>query len=177
MRIRGRERVELPLEEVWRRINDPEVLRRCTPGLETLEQTRPDHFEAVLVLELPAIKGRFAGSVDYLERSAPARLRLRLQGKGPIGFVRGEATLELRAEHQATQVHYIADVQLGGQIARLGQRMISGMVKEMAGQFFEALGGSAGAQGAPPGAPPAPRALLRLAWRTILNLLGLSRRS
>ena len=177
MKVEGRETIALPRDEVWRRLDDPAVLRRCTPGLEKLEETEPGHFEAELALALPAVNGRFTGSVDYVERVEPERMRLRLRGRGAPGFVEGEATLELHEADGATEVRYRADVQVGGQVARLGQRLLQGAVVEMAGQFFEAFA----QDGAPGGAAPAARsplaAFLSLVWRTLLNLLGLSRRA
>lgn len=180
MKIAGREVVPVAHAEAWRRILDPEVLKRCTPGLETLDERQPGRFDAVLELHLPAIQGRFTGSVEYLEQVAPERLRMRVQGKGPPGFIDGEATLVLAPEGEGTAFAYTADVQVGGQIGRLGQRMISGVAKEMAGQFFEAFAAQADAAGHGAPAPPAKSpiaAFLQLVWRTILNLLGLSRRS
>jgi carbon monoxide dehydrogenase subunit G len=177
VRIEGRERVAVERREVWRRLNDPAVLRRCTPGLVSLEPSGTDRFDAELVLELPALRGSFKGSVEYAERREPERLRLRLRGKGAPGFLDGEATLELAPHAEGTEVAYAADVQIGGPIARLGQRMISGVAKEMAGQFFERFALEQGAAGSAPAAPPSAwRALLQLAWRTLLRWLGLSRR-
>jgi carbon monoxide dehydrogenase subunit G len=201
MKIEGVEAVDVPPAEAWRMINDPEVLKACTPGLETLEETSPGHYDAEISLSLPAMSGSFKGSVDYLERVAPERLRLKIQGKGGPGFVTGEAILCLVASGGGTQFRYEADVQIGGQIARLGQRMISGVTKEMAGQFFEAFEavaqaaaartqasagaapgpeepGEAGRVSAAPLAQPSPLfAALQLLWRTLLNLIGLSKRS
>jgi carbon monoxide dehydrogenase subunit G len=174
LKVEGRERVALSIEEAWRRINDPGVIRRSTPGLERLDETAPDHYEAVLEVSLPTLTGRFTGTVDFLERRELELLRIRLKGKGSPGFVEGDATLRLSAVDAETDVHYEADVQVGGQIARLGQRMISGVTKEMAGQFFEAL--ARGDDGSVE-APNPLRAFLVLAWRTLLNLLGLSKRS
>jgi hypothetical protein len=193
MRIEGQETVAASQAEVWRGVNDPAVLRACTPGLTKLDETTPDHFDAALELKLPAVSGRFDGTADVVEREEPRRLKLKVKGKGAPGFVDGSAELVLApAEGDAsrTLVRYVADVQIGGQVARLGQRMISGVTKEMAGQFFEALARTLDAQraaaaGAPDGgasasAPAPPNAFLaflQLAWRTLLNLLGLSKRS
>ena len=114
-------------------------------------------------------------------------MKLRLEGKGGPGFVNGEAELHLEADGEGTAIGFAADVQVGGQIARLGQRMISGVTKEMAGQFFEALeiaaapdsaaGGSAGAAVSADAGPNPLASFLQLAWRTLLNLIGLSKRS
>ena len=190
MKLQGTRSLAVPLALAWRRLADPSVIQQCTPGLERLEETEPDHFEAVLEIKLPAMTGRFTGSIDFLERTPEERLRMRVRGKGPAGFVDGEATLALAAAHSATAggattVSWSADVAVGGQVARLGQRMISGVAKEMAGQFFDALervgseeagATSAGASGdAPSAALPPWRAALQLAWRTLLRLLGLRR--
>ena len=187
MKVEGREKIAIALADAWRGVNDPSILRACTPGLTRLDETNPDHFEATLELKLPAVSGRFEGRVVILEREEPSRMKLRLEGKGGPGFVNGEAELHLAADGDGTAVRFEADVQVGGQMARLGQRMISGVTKEMAGQFFEALERAA-APGAPAsgdGGVPVPAeagpnplsSFLRLAWRTLLNLLGLSKRS
>ena len=109
-------------------------------------------------------------------------MKLRLRGKGAPGFVNGDVELKLDApDAETTTVVYAADVQIGGTIARLGQRMLSGVTKEMAGQFFEAFErgqrSPAGAAVAQRAAPNPLVAALQLAWRTLLTLLGLSRRS
>lgn len=187
MRIEGSEKVGVPRGAVWSGINDPAVLRACTPGLTRLDESSKDHFDAVLELAIPALSGRFEGSVDIVERAEQERMKLRLKGQGPPGFVNGTAELRLAdAEGGGTQLGYVVDVQVGGNVARLGQRMIFGVTKEMLGQFFEALERRLAAPAAPSApqvaAPPAaaPAALgsfLQLAWRTLLNLLGLSKRS
>ena len=179
MRVEGHETLGVSRADAWRGVNDPEVLKACTPGVTRLEETRPDHFEATLELKLPAIHGRFDGSLDIVERTEPNRLKLHIDAKGGPGFVNGEVELHLEDTEAGTALRYVADVQLGGQVARLGQRMISGVTKEMAGQFFESLervlagGGTCGALSTPRN-PIA--AFFQLAWRTLLNLLSLSRR-
>ncbi len=175
MKLEGRQVIEVPLATAWDRIVDPRVLRACTPGLEKLEARDADHYDALLEVRLPALTGRFEGTIEYLERVPRERLRLRLSGKGPVGFVDGEVTLSLSELDEGTSLHYAADVQIGGQIARLGQRMISGVTREMADQFFSAL--ERWRPEAPEEkvvAPPA-RSFIQLLWRTILRLLGLRR--
>jgi carbon monoxide dehydrogenase subunit G len=188
VRIEGSEKVGVARSVVWTGLNDPQVLRACTPGLTRLDESAKDHFDAVLELAVPALSGRFEGSVDIVERVEQERMKLRLKGQGAPGFVNGSAELALRdAEGGGTELGYVVDVQVGGQIARLGQRMIFGVTKEMLGQFFEALerrlatpapAASSTAQAeAPAAAPPALGSFLQLVWRTLLNLLGLSKRS
>jgi uncharacterized protein len=186
MRIDGTEIVSIPRAVAWRGVTEPELLRACTPGLSRLDETQPGHFDAVLELTLPAVNGRFEGSVDVLERDEPNRVKMRIKGKGAPGFVDGTAEIQLEdAPNGGTKVVYVADVQIGGQVARLGQRMIFGATRELAGQFFEALERHYNqtkwrAEQAAAKAPKPRGALLaglQLAWRLLLNRLGLSRRS
>jgi hypothetical protein len=175
VKVEGSASVPGSREETWRRLVAPAVIRHCTPGLERLEETRPGHFDALLEVKLPAMTGRFTGSVDFLEQAPPERLRMRLQGKGPAGHVDGEASFVLRssADGASTEVAWSADVQVGGQVARLGQRLLSGVAKEMAGQFFEALVALVRAEpGAAPRRVPPWRAFLSLVWRIVLRTLG-----
>lgn len=139
MRVEGSAEVATDLARAWERINDPESVRRCTPGMTRLEETETDRYEATIELALPAIRGRFDGKVEFVERRPSDRLKVRLEGKGPPGFVNGDVTLELAPAGSGTRFAYVADVQVGGQIARLGQRMVSGVAKDMASQFFEAF--------------------------------------
>lgn len=175
MKLEGRQVIETPLAQAWERIIDPRVLRACTPGLEKLEARDPDHYDALLEVRLPALTGRFEGTIEYLERVPPERLRLRLSGKGPVGFVDGEVTLSLAEVDEGTSLQYVADVQIGGQIARLGQRMISGVTREMAGQFFSSFDRWRPEAPEVKVAEPTGRSLFQLLWRTLLRLLGLRR--
>ncbi len=176
MRVEGRALIPGSRDETWKRLIDPAVIRHCTPGLDRLEETRPGHFDALLEVKLPAMTGRFTGTIDFAEQVPPERLRMRLAGKGPAGHVDGEASFALTpaADPASTEVAWSADVQVGGQVARLGQRLLSGVAKEMAGQFFESLAGLARAepgQAAPARVSPL-RAFLSLVWRMLARLLG-----
>ncbi len=175
MKLEGKQVVELPIQQVYERLIDPRVLRASTPGLEKLDARDADHYDAALEVKLPAITGRFEGTLEVLERTPPSRVRLRLQGKGAVGFVDGEVTLDLANLDEGTSVAYSADVQVGGQVSRLGQRMLSGVTREMAGQFFatfEKWRPEAPEQAI---APSQGRSLLQLVWRSLLRVLGLRR--
>jgi hypothetical protein len=175
MKLDGKHIVDMPVATAYERLCDPRVLRACTPGLDKLDAQGSDHFDAVLEVRLPAITGRFEGAIDFLERVPPEKLRLKLAGKGPVGFVDGDVTLTLSAVDEGTSVQYVADVQIGGQVARLGQRMISGVTREMAGQFFSAFERWRPEAPEQSVAPSAGRSFLQLVWRSLLRLLGLRR--
>lgn len=171
MRIEGSARLATPPDRAWQRLTDPEAVRRCAPGLESLEPVGPDRYDAVLDLKLPAIRGRFTGRLEFLDRSPPERLRLRAEARGAPGFANADVELTLAPAGPGTELRYAADLQVGGQLGRLGQRMISGVAKDMASQFFESLD-----RLDQPGAAPKPaplRALLDLLWRSLRRLTRL----
>lgn len=181
MKFEGRERVPGTPAATFARLLDPAVIRRCTPGLEKLDEVAPGRFDALLEVKLPAVSGRFTGTVEHVERVEGERLRLRLAGKGPPGHVEGQASFALAAVPEGSEIAWQADVQIGGVIARLGQRMLSGVAKEMASQFFEAFTAVAREATAPAGAGvPEPArarsplgAFVQLVWRSLLRWLGL----
>jgi uncharacterized protein len=175
VRLEGKQVVDVPLEVAYERLLDPRVLRACTPGLAKLDARDVDHYDAVLEVKLPAISGRFEGTLEVLERLPSDRIKLRLQGKGSVGFVDGEVALALARVDEGTNVAYTAEVQVGGQVARLGQRMLSGVTREMAGQFFASFERWRPEAPEAPVAPSQGRSFLQLVWRSLLRILGLRR--
>jgi carbon monoxide dehydrogenase subunit G len=177
MKLEGRVTVATSLADAWTRINDPDVLESCAPGLQTLEFSGEDHLEAELDLKLSAIQSRFAGALDFLERRPPDYVHCRVQGRGPAGNVAGDLELFLAETDEGTEFRYAGNVEVGGQVGRLGERMVSGLAREMAGQFFEAF------ERWEPDAPDRGvarrpgRNFLRLIWRSLLRLLGLAESS
>ncbi|MBI3951522.1 MAG: carbon monoxide dehydrogenase subunit G [Acidobacteria bacterium] len=139
MKIQGEHNLNAPREQVWRLLLDPEVLKRCTPGCERLEQIEENTYEAVLNLGVAAVKGRYTGQVRLEEIQPPSHLKMIIEGKGAQGFVKGTGYLDVREVDGGTNVTYNGDVQLGGPIASIAQRMLQSSAKMMAGQFFTAI--------------------------------------
>jgi len=170
MKIDGSFTIPAPRERVFALLVDPEVLRRCVPGCRTLDRDGADRYLAVLEAGVGAVKGVFEGSVTMAEQSPPERLVMVVDGKGGPGFAKGRGTLRLAVIEEGgtvkTRVDYEGDVQVGGTIASVGQRMISAASRMMAGQFFAALeaeakaadlaASAAAAVAANPSAPPPP---------------------
>lgn len=125
-------------EQVWDLLNDPERLAKLLPGCERLEPDGPDRYKAAVKFALAAISGKYAGSLQFLEKKPPRLLRLRLDGKGVPGFVKGEGQLELTEKHGQTEVRYSGEAQIGGMIAAVGQRMVDVAARKTVQQFFEA---------------------------------------
>lgn len=180
MLIEGRNQVELPLKLVWELLNDPLIVARHVPGLAYLEETEPgsDIFQAEMDLKLPAITGKFSGTVQYVAREEP-RMHLKLDFNGPPGYAKGDVTLVVdQVGQNTTGVSYSADFQVGGTMARLGQRMIGPLTKQMATEFFKGLEENGEYfkgvfEGLPAGNPPKPPhplwAFLKLLWGMIFK--------
>jgi carbon monoxide dehydrogenase subunit G len=139
MRLEGTNTLPAPLETVWKTINDPEALRRCTPGLKELKEIGPDTYQATLTIGIAAVKGTYAGTMAITEKRAPTHYKISLDGSGGAGFMKGEGTVDLEAQGDQTTLKWVGDLQIGGLIAGVGQRMLGGVGKMLIGQFFKCL--------------------------------------
>ena len=121
---------------MWSAFLDPAVISTAIPGCEKLEAIGPDEYKAVMKVGVGPVKGTFEGKVRLLDQEPPHRYRMAVEGSGGPGFVRGEAVIELAEAEGGTRVSYNADVQVGGLIASVGQRMLGGVSRMMLDQFF-----------------------------------------
>lgn len=136
MRIEGSHDVSAPRQKVWDAFLNPEQLRQAIPGCEKLEALGNDEFKATMKIGVGAVKGTFEGKVKITEKNAPNSYRMAVEGSGGPGFVRGETLIALTDIEGGTRVSYTADVQVGGLIAGVGQRLLGGVSKMLADQFF-----------------------------------------
>jgi carbon monoxide dehydrogenase subunit G len=139
MKIEGSHDIAAPRQKVWDAFLDPERLRQAMPGCEKLEAVGGDEFRATMKIGVAAVKGTFEGKVRLSDKRPPDSYRMAVEGSGGPGFVRGEAAITLSDIDGGTRVAYSADVQVGGLIAGVGQRMLGGVSKMMADQFFNRM--------------------------------------
>ncbi len=126
-------------EKVWDLLLDPESLRSCIPGIETLTETGPDAWDAQLKVGVAAIRGTYKGKVAIIDKQQPEAYTLQIEGSGGPGFVKGTARITLQPDGESTQVHVDGDGQVGGMLAGVGQRMLPGVAKMLMNQFFDCL--------------------------------------
>ncbi len=126
-------------ERVWSVITDPAVLARTIPGCESLEQVDQDSYAMVVTAGVGAVRGRYAGEVRLSDLSYPKSYVLHASGSGGPGSVRATVHIELAPVADGTELTYSADAVVGGAVAGVGQRMITGVAKRMATQFFAAV--------------------------------------
>ncbi len=136
MKLEGSYEVKAPRQKVWSAFLDPETLRKAIPGCEKLEMIGPDEYKATLKIGVAAVKGTFEGKVRLSDKKPSDSYRLAAEGSGGPGFVRADTLISLADIDGGTRVSYSADVQVGGLIAGVGQRMLGGVSKMMADQFF-----------------------------------------
>lgn len=139
MRMEGTTTFSASVDTVWNTINDPEALRGCTPGLTELKETGPDTYRATLTIGIAAVKGSYAGTLTITDKRAPNHYKITLDGSGGAGFVRGEGIVDLEPQGDKTLLKWVGDLQIGGLIAGVGQRMLGGIGKMLIGQFFTCL--------------------------------------
>lgn len=162
MKLEGTHELEAPRERVYQSLVNPEVLQRCIPGCERLERTGENSFAATIRAGVGSIKGLFDGKVRLEDLREPEHFRIVVEGKGAPGFLKGSGDLDLQQEANVTKVNYSGDLQVGGTIASVGQRMIHGTAKMMAAQFFTCLGAEAKTE---VGEPPPQHGFFRTALR------------
>src|SRR2546429_7411381 len=139
MKLEGSYEVKAPREKVWNAFLDPVTLQKAIPGCEKLELVGSDEYKATLKIGVAAVKVTFEGKVRLLDKKPPESYRLAAEGSGGPGFVKADTLITLTETDGGTRVSYSADVQVGGLIAGVGQRMLGGVSKMMADQFFNRM--------------------------------------
>lgn len=128
-----------PRERIWQLLLDPAVLARLLPGVEKLEATGPDQYALVVKLGVGAVRGSYTGKVQLTDQRPPESYRLVGEAKGGPGWAKGSALMTLVAEGAGTRIVAKGDAQIGGAIASVGQRMVEGVAKSMANEFFQSI--------------------------------------
>jgi hypothetical protein len=139
MKVEGVYTFPAPPQQVWELLLSPDSLRACIPGVESLTETSPEHWDAVMKVGVAAIKGTYKGKVAIVEKDPPNNYTLQIEGSGGPGFVKGSAKIILEPDGDATRVRVEGDGQVGGMLAGVGQRMLPGVAKMLMNQFFECL--------------------------------------
>jgi carbon monoxide dehydrogenase subunit G len=180
MTMTGEATLPAARSKVWAMLNDPEVLKTCIPGCQSLERNGANGFSAVVKTKIGPVAATFKGKVELTDIVPEASYRIAGEGEGGVaGFAKGGARVTLADVAGGTLLHYDVEAHVGGKMAQLGSRLIDGVAKGMADKFFasfaEAAGGrvDAAAPAAPAaaqrGAPPK-KSWLRRIWEWFISL-------
>ena len=158
MEMTGEQLIPLPQAEVWRGLNDPEVLKACIAGCESIERVSDAEYRVALTAAVGPVKAKFNGKLLLSDLNPPHSYSLSFEGSGgAAGFGKGSAQVSLKPEGSGTRLSYSAKANVGGKLAQVGSRLIDGVAKKMAGDFFTAFNRKL-AGPAPTAAAPAPAA-------------------
>jgi uncharacterized protein len=139
MKIEGSHTIKAPRNLLYQLMIDPEILRRCVPGCQSLEAAGDGYYKMTLKAGVGSIKGVFTGSIKLEDMNEPEHYKMIVDAKGSAGFLKGEGLIGLTDQGEETLINYTGETNVGGTIAGVGQRMVQSTAKMMAGQFFTAV--------------------------------------
>lgn len=140
MELKGQQLIPASQQRTWDSLNDPEVLKACIPGCETLERTAEGGFVATMALRIGPVSAKFKGSLTLSDVQAPERYTIHFDGQGGMaGFGKGSAQVQLSMAEGGTMLDYHANAQVGGKLAQVGSRLVDAAAGKITNDFFTAF--------------------------------------
>jgi carbon monoxide dehydrogenase subunit G len=148
MEMNGSRTVPADIDTTWRALNDPEVLKACIPGCESVERVSDNEYRLTMTARVGPVSARFTGRIVLADLVAPTSYTLSFEGQGgAAGFAKGESRVTLSANDPGTRIDYQVKSQVGGKLAQIGSRLVDGAAAKVADDFFarfvDRLGGPA----------------------------------
>lgn len=145
MEFNGRYAIPAPPDVVWAALNDPEILKGCIPGCQSLTKTSDTEFQATATLKVGPVRATFKGKVTLSELDPPRGCLLKGEGQGGVaGFAKGQAQVRLEPDEAGTLLSYDAGATVGGKLAQIGQRLLDAAAKQIADDFFARFAAAVG---------------------------------
>jgi carbon monoxide dehydrogenase subunit G len=140
LELKGEQVFAATRPDLWTLLNDPEVLKRAIPGCNAIERIAEDRYRMGLKVQVANVSGEYMGEVEIRDRSEPLHYVLLVGGEGSIGFMKGQGSFDLEARgEQETLLRYAGTAEVGGVVAGVGQRVLVGVARYLAGRFFKSL--------------------------------------
>jgi carbon monoxide dehydrogenase subunit G len=137
MEMNGSRTVPADIETTWRALNDPEVLKACIAGCESVERVSDNEYRLAMTARVGPVSARFTGRIVLADIVAPTSYTLSFEGQGgAAGFAKGEARVALADNNPGTRIDYQAKAQVGGKLAQIGSRLVDGAAAKVADDFF-----------------------------------------
>ncbi|MFA7438717.1 CoxG family protein [Castellaniella sp.] len=138
MQMQGSRLLSITQQQAWEALNDPEVLKVCVPGCESIEPTADNTYAVVSQIKVGPVSAKFKSTIQLTDIQAPDSYTLNFEGNGgAAGFGKGTAKVRLSPQGDGTQLDYEVEATVGGKIAQVGQRLIDGVAKSMSESFFK----------------------------------------
>ncbi len=140
MELKGERILPAPIDKVWAGLNDPDTLKACIAGCESLERTGDDAFQALVAVRVGPVSAKFKGNLKMTDVKPPTSYTINFDGQGGVaGFGKGSADVLLTPEGAGTRLSYVARAQVGGKMAQVGSRLIDAAAAKIAEDFFAAF--------------------------------------
>ena len=153
MEMTGEERIPASQADTWAALNDPEMLKACVPGCESIERTAENEFQVLMVARIGPVSAKFKGKLALSNLKPPDSYAIAFEGQGgAAGFGKGAAQVRLAPEGEGTRLSYEVQASVGGKLAQIGSRLVDGAARKIAQDFFAAFNEKVGALHAPAGA-------------------------
>ncbi|SRR5581483_676593 len=154
MEMTGAQTVPASPEQTWRALNDPDTLKACIAGCDSIEKLSDSEYQLSMTAKVGPVSAKFKGRMRLADLNPPNSYTLSFEGQGgAAGFAKGAAKVNLAPEGTGTRIAYTVSAQIGGKLAQIGSRLIDGAAKKMADDFFSCfannLGGAPVAETAP----------------------------
>ena len=136
MKLSGTYKLNISKEEVWKSLNDANILKKCIPGCDSFQKESDTVFSAKATNQIGPMNASFSGKINLSNIKKNESYTLSGEGQSSVGFANGSADINLYEENGVTILKYEVNVNVGGKIAQLGSRLINGVAKKMADYFF-----------------------------------------
>jgi carbon monoxide dehydrogenase subunit G len=137
MEMKGEQLIPAPQQTVWNGLNDPETLKACVPGCESITPTGDNEYQVLMVARVGPVSAKFKGKLTLSDIKPPSSYSLSFEGQGgPAGFAKGGAQVRLSTEGMTTKLAYDVKASVGGKLAQIGSRLIDAAAKKVADDFF-----------------------------------------
>lgn len=138
--IAGSEAITTSTDQLWAALNDPAVLTRCIPGCTSMTEIASNAYKVEMQLRVAAVSGSFEGEISLSDMEPPRACSIRVSGAGTLGHGNGVARFEIESDgERASRLVYNGAGEIGGLVAGVGQRIVSGVSKHLIGRFFASL--------------------------------------
>jgi len=137
MEMTGEQLVPAPQQQTWNALNDPEVLKACVPGCESIERSGNDEYQVLMVARIGPVSAKFKGKLALSDVRPPSSYSISFEGQGgAAGFARGSAQVSLAPDGTGTRLSYAVKANVGGKLAQIGSRLVDAAAKKVADDFF-----------------------------------------
>ncbi len=137
MEMKGEQLVPAPQQATWEALNDPQVLKACVPGCDSIVAAGPDTYEVLMVARVGPVSAKFKGKLTLSDVNPPTSYSIAFEGQGgAAGFAKGGAQVRLAPEGHATKLSYDVKANVGGKLAQIGSRLVDAAAKKVADDFF-----------------------------------------